>query len=195
MAWNHNLHYHDIVMGAIPPHCRRALDVGCGRGVLARKLAQECDEVIGIDLDTESLAFAKAAARSVRNIGFLQGDVLEETLAEESFDFIAVVATLHHLPLRNALERFRRLLRGKGVLCVIGLYRSATPIDYAFGAVAWPISWAVRFFKGQADVGAPQRDPAETLRHIRATCSSFLPGGMFNRRLFFRYTFIWQKPG
>jgi hypothetical protein len=32
--WNHNVHYHRVIMEAIPPGCDRALDVGCGAGAL-----------------------------------------------------------------------------------------------------------------------------------------------------------------
>ena len=49
MRWNHNTHYHYLVLRAIPPSCRAALDVGCGRGDLAQKMARRCEEVIGID--------------------------------------------------------------------------------------------------------------------------------------------------
>jgi hypothetical protein len=37
-GWNHNSHYHDLLLAAVPPGCRRALDVGCGLGTFARKL-------------------------------------------------------------------------------------------------------------------------------------------------------------
>jgi hypothetical protein len=28
--WNHNLHYHRVILDAVPAGCRRSLDVGCG---------------------------------------------------------------------------------------------------------------------------------------------------------------------
>jgi len=34
--WNHNIHYHRRILGAIPENAQRALDVGCGEGMLAR---------------------------------------------------------------------------------------------------------------------------------------------------------------
>ena len=34
----------------------------------------------------------------------------------------------------------------------------------------------------------------ETLREIREACDATLPGGVFQRRLFFRYSFVWRKP-
>jgi hypothetical protein len=37
--WNHNLHYHPLILDAVPDGCQRALDVGCGEGILARDAA------------------------------------------------------------------------------------------------------------------------------------------------------------
>lgn len=113
---------------------------------------------------------------------------------EEEFDFIVAVATLHHLPLQGALEQLRGLLRPGGVLAVVGLYRAATPVDYAVASVAMPVSWVIRTLKGEDDVGAPLQEPKETLRDIRGAFEALLPGGIFRRRLFFRYSFIWRKP-
>src|SRR4051812_33906155 len=59
-AWNRNIHYHDIVLAAVPPRCRRALDVGCGDGRLASELAEVCGEVIGLDNHAPTLARARA---------------------------------------------------------------------------------------------------------------------------------------
>ena len=38
--WNHNVHYHRVIIDSIPPGCARALDVGCGTGALTRRLRQ-----------------------------------------------------------------------------------------------------------------------------------------------------------
>jgi hypothetical protein len=107
---------------------------------------------------------------------------------------VVAVATLHHLPVRAALNRFRNLLRPGGVLVIVGLYRDTTLLDYAIGPVALPISWTIRRLLGEAEVGAPLRKPADTLQQIRAECESMMSGGIFRRRLFFRYSFIWRKP-
>src|SRR6266568_1518515 len=37
--WNHNVAYHGVVRRAVPSGSRDLLDVGCGRGRLARRLA------------------------------------------------------------------------------------------------------------------------------------------------------------
>jgi hypothetical protein len=34
-GWNHNNHYHDLLLKAVPYGCQRALDVGCGLGFIS----------------------------------------------------------------------------------------------------------------------------------------------------------------
>ena len=132
---------------------------------LTRKLALLSEEVIGIDSDRGCLDKAQAAQDGT-SLTFLEGDVLTAPLFQ-NFDFIVAVATLHHLPLSRALERFRDLLRPGGVLVIVGLYKIATPIDYAYSATAMPMSTVIRFMRGQEEVGAPLQDSSETLAGIR----------------------------
>src|SRR6266700_4144463 len=130
--WNHNIHYHDVVLRSVPHRAARALDVGCGQGLLARRLAGYCDEVIGIDVDHHAILGARAAPVEEGRLTFVEGDVMTHPFSAGSFDLIAAVATLHHLPLRPALTRFRNLLKPGGVLTIIGLYRGDTLADLAF---------------------------------------------------------------
>jgi hypothetical protein len=37
--WNHNVHYQPVILRAVPPGCGAALEVGCGDGLLASRLA------------------------------------------------------------------------------------------------------------------------------------------------------------
>jgi 2-polyprenyl-3-methyl-5-hydroxy-6-metoxy-1,4-benzoquinol methylase len=191
--WNHNIHYHDLVLGAVPVNCQRALDVGCGQGLLARQLAQKCTKVFAMDIDDDTLARARSDSRSSAPIEFVHGDVMMYAFEPASFDVITAVATLHHLPLRPALDRFRELLKPGGTLAVIGLYRPETIQDDAFAAMAFPTSCVLRWRRGNANVGAPMQEPRETLSEIRTACDSVLPGGIFRRHLLFRYSFIWTK--
>src|SRR5690349_21067719 len=49
--WNHNVHYQPVILRAVPAGCGAALEVDCGDGLLASRLAERCAEVIAIDLD------------------------------------------------------------------------------------------------------------------------------------------------
>ncbi len=57
--WNHNLHYHRVIVKVIPPDCRGALDIGCGQGALTRELRRSVPGVTGIDRDERSIALAR----------------------------------------------------------------------------------------------------------------------------------------
>jgi len=111
-----------------------------------------------------------------------------------SFDFIASIATLHHLPLDPALERFKQLLRPGGVLSVIGLYRIRTFADLSYACAAMPVSWWFRWTKNYQEVAAPMREPDKTLADVTACAARVLPGASIRRRLLFRYSLVWQKP-
>jgi 2-polyprenyl-3-methyl-5-hydroxy-6-metoxy-1,4-benzoquinol methylase len=191
--WNHNIHYHPLVLHATPSRCERALDVGCGRGFLARELAERCAHVVAIDADEDTLAQARGSGNAAGRIEYVLGDVIRYPFPHESFDLIAAVATLHHVPLVPALKRFSDLLRPGGVLAVVGLYRASTAADYAMGTIAVPASLMLRAIWGQTDVGARLKDPEETFQDLR-NASALLPGAELRRRLLFRYSLTWRKP-
>lgn len=193
-AWNHNIHYHDVVLRSVPSNCRQALEVGCGQGLLARQLARQCEQIVAIDVDHDALACARATSASEARIEFVEGDVMTYSFSDGSFDLVTAVATLHHLPLKPALERFRSLLRSGGVLALVGLYRSNAFGDYALAAAAFPASWILGCLRQRVEIGAPVQDPRETLGDIRTASDTLLPGAVLRRHLLFRYSLIWRKP-
>src|SRR4249919_1393833 len=93
--WNHNLHYHPLLIDAVPPGSS-VLDVGCGEGMLTRELAGRARSVLGVDLDAPSIELARAST-SEANVEFLCADVLQHPFEPAGFDAVVSVATLHHL--------------------------------------------------------------------------------------------------
>lgn len=193
VRWNHNTHYHRVVLDAIPPGCRRALDVGCGEGTLTRELRQVVFDVVGIERDQASIAAARAHP-GARDIRYVEGDALTYPFEPASFDLVTAVASIHHMDAEAALGRLCALLRPGGVLAVIGLARSSLldlPIEIA-GIVA------NRFQRLRAPYWqhpSPTVWPLpESYSSMRRIATHLLPGARFQRRLYWRYTLVWVKP-
>jgi len=55
-CWNHNVHYHPVLLGQLPAGAGDALDVGSGTGMLTRQLRERIPHVTGIDRHPPSIA-------------------------------------------------------------------------------------------------------------------------------------------
>jgi 2-polyprenyl-3-methyl-5-hydroxy-6-metoxy-1,4-benzoquinol methylase len=137
--WNHNSHFHKYLLRQFPSRIDRALDVGCGLGFFALKLAGRSEFVDALDLDTEILEEA-SRQHNASNISYQHADFLEADLPENSYDAIVSIATLHHMDLEAALNKITVLLRPSGKLLVLGLYREATVVDYMYSFVSIPLN-------------------------------------------------------
>ena len=124
--WNHNVHYQPVILGAVPAGCGAALEVGCGDGLLASRLAERCAEVTAIDRDARMTALARARAQKARpgRVTVIEADYLAHPIADASFDFACANTSLHHMDFAAALTAMARALRPGGRLAVIGLAAS-----------------------------------------------------------------------
>jgi len=79
----------------------RILNAGCGTGQspISSAMTYRNAEVLGIDLSWSSLAYAKRMALKldIRNIGFMQGDILNLPSLKQDFHVIESVGVLHHM--------------------------------------------------------------------------------------------------
>ncbi|MBK6591484.1 MAG: bifunctional 2-polyprenyl-6-hydroxyphenol methylase/3-demethylubiquinol 3-O-methyltransferase UbiG [Burkholderiales bacterium] len=79
----------------------RALDVGCGGGILADSMARRGADVLGIDLSTKALRVAQLHALEAQTPHITYREVSAEDLAAEmpgSFDVVTCMEMLEHVP-------------------------------------------------------------------------------------------------
>jgi SAM-dependent methyltransferase len=193
-GWNHNTHYHDVLLQSVPRPCGRALDVGCGLGTFARRLSPLVDHVDALDEEPGVVSQARELSASRHNIRFIEADFMTWS-AEDAYDVVSMIAVLHHLPFDNALAKAAGLLRPGGVLMVLGLDRAASPLHFLVrGAIGYPVSVCYRMVRGTSPVGAPIREPSMTLGEIGQGADTLLPDATIRRHLLWRYSLVWRKP-
>jgi len=100
-----------------------ALDLGCGNGRHAEPLAADADRVVGADVSRGLLETARdRAAERGFGVDLLQCDAAALPLAADAVAVAVYVATLHHLPSREArvasLDELARVLAPEGVALV-----------------------------------------------------------------------------
>jgi len=99
----------------IPEGVMRILDVGCGEGILGKRLLEKgIREVIGIEINPDA---CKKAECNLSQVICGDVDVMEFPFEEEYFDCIIFADLLEHLrdPL-SAVKRFKKYLSDSGVI-------------------------------------------------------------------------------
>lgn len=104
----------------------RMLVAGCGTGQHPIQMALKYDnvEILAVDISKSSLAYGARMARKhgVKNVRFMQGDILELSKLDDRFDIVECVGVLHHM--NDPLKGWRVLtdLLVSDGLMKIGLY-------------------------------------------------------------------------
>ncbi len=106
------------LLDALGP-CRglRVLDLGCGKGRFAAKMAGAGAEVVGLDLSEAMLSDAPDDS-----FARVRGSARRLPFGSESFDAVAAVEVVEHLPARavdEVLVEARRVLRPGGLVAVL----------------------------------------------------------------------------
>ncbi|MEM8779959.1 MAG: class I SAM-dependent methyltransferase [Cyanobacteria bacterium P01_G01_bin.49] len=195
--WNHNFHFHNYLLRQCPTNIHRALDIGCGLGNFAQRLADRAEIVDAIDIDSRILNEA-SNLNPPFNVRYFHIDFLKADLPEASYDVITAIASLHHMDLEAALTKMKALLHSSGTLVILGLYREVTITDYIYSAISVPLNLAYLIWH-RASLATPavvaQTCSADlSLNQIKTIANSILPGFRLRRHLFWRYSLIWHKP-
>ncbi len=108
------------LMQAVPLSGADVLDLGCGIGSLARRIASEtgADSVTAIDVDAAQIARANEKGGGVR---YLTGAAEALPLPDASIDVVVMMKSLHHVPISQmdaAFAELARVLRPDGQIYI-----------------------------------------------------------------------------
>ena len=205
-----NDHYHNFLLRQLPSNCQDALEVGCGAGAFARRLAQRSQNVLALDLSPEMIRIARERSTQFPNVEFELADVCDRVLPVESFDCIATIATLHHLPFREILLKMKAALKPSGVLLVLDLFEPQRNIfkpegllDTFLNVLAMGVSGSLRLIHHRrllprrevrdAWAAHERHDTYPTMSEVRELCAEILPGAKVRKHLLWRYSIVWEK--
>ncbi|MEU4206220.1 methyltransferase domain-containing protein, partial [Streptomyces sp. NPDC026294] len=97
---------------------KRALDAGCGAGHAVEALADNFEEVVGLDLSAPLIEIARAK-RARPNVRYAVEDLFG-LKAEDDFDLVYSHTMLHHLEdYRAGLEHLKSLVRPGGTITLM----------------------------------------------------------------------------
>ena len=204
--WDHNGWYNRPLLAQVPRDATRVLDVGCGAGALARRLASRARSVDAVDRSPAMIAAAGQAAPP--NLTLHRADLRTVDLPAGRYDVVVSSAVLHHLPLSDVLPRMARWVRPGGVLAAVALPRVDLPRELGVelaAAVAHsslgvalaalrPLTGAELFRPEATHAAMPVAEPDRTVRQVRAEAGRLLPGAQVRRLLFWRYLLVWRRP-
>lgn len=199
----HNDHYHNFLLQHVPANCQNALDVGCGTGTFARRLAERSQHVLALDLSPEMIRLARERSEKFSNIDFELTDVRNSPLNVACFDCIASIATLHHLPFEELLLKMGAALKPGGVLLILDLFEPHGITDSLTNLVAIPVSVGLRLIHHgrllpqrevrDAWTAHERHDSYPTMMQVHTLCQRILPGAKIQKHLLWRYSIVWKK--
>jgi ubiquinone/menaquinone biosynthesis C-methylase UbiE len=123
----------DLVDGLPLANGARALDAGCGPGLLTVDLARRGLEVHGLDFSAgmlrEAAHYQDAALPSCRP-ALVQGDVERLPYEDGAFDLVCSAGVIEYLPADEpSLREFRRVLRPGGFL-IVSTTKTGAPVGW-----------------------------------------------------------------
>ena len=195
--------YDRFLQSHVPAECAHALEIGCGTGSFTRLLAKQAGNVAAIDLSDEMIRVARQRSSGFPNIDYSVADLLRIELPSSRFDCIVMVATLHHLPAEQVLEKLKKALKRGGVLILHDLLTPQGAIELSAEVVRLPVSSALRFlrtgrFWARREIRRAWDEHGKdehylTRREVAAMRDRHLPGAFVKYHLLWRYTLVWRK--
>src|SRR5216683_1360359 len=174
-AWDHNSYYHERLLRALPARCGRLIDVGCGAGRFAARLAERADRVDALDRSPAMIAEARRIVPA--NVTCLLAAALRP-------GGLLIAVSHHRLEIPRGLPAEAMSVFGynarRAVLLCLPAGRRYRREMYQRHAAQPPM---------------PVKDPQLSLRQVRAQAAAALPGSRVRWLVHWRYELTWRKPG
>ena len=144
-------------------HGKDILDVGCGLGTLAIKIASANPDALihGIDLLDSVIDQCRFNARveGVNNTKFVAASAYELPFEDGYFDAVTCFFMLHHLDdIPRAIKDIRRVLKPTGEVFAV------EPIDHFHDVQRYPEDWKALFLEAGHTVEVWEKDKVSYIR-------------------------------
>jgi len=192
--WNHNYAYHNWIQKKLK-NKKKVLDVGCGNGTLAFQIAEQGKLVTGLDCSHESIKSA-SQKNSYKTIQWVEDDFLNHDFKNEKFDAIVFVASIHHMNMKDAIEKAKSILEKNGVIIIVGLSKPSNILDWIIEILrilpsklisAWKKS------KPSEELNLTVSYKIPKMKEIRKICNKELKNNKIKYGLHYRYLLYWQS--
>lgn len=201
--WSHNNCYFSYLMKFIPKTAETCLDIGCGKGELSVMLSEKCQKVIAVDIAEKMIEKAKVL-HPKKNINYICDNILEMRFDNNSLDVIITTATAHHLPYEWLLNFSKDKLKKGGKLIILDLVKAKNISDYIIWGIAFIPNIIMNLVKNrrlQKDDDHSKEvwerhgknDTYMTMDEIKSMAKKHIPTAKIKRKLFWRYTLVWEK--
>ncbi len=190
--WNHNTAYYPWIRKRLAS-CSSVLDVGCGDGSLVFYMDDGSKEIVGIDVDEDSISKAISMKSGDKTSFFCCS--FEEYNPGRRFDAVVFVASIHHMNMAGALDKAKSLLIPGGKLLIVGLAKPSTAADYLLEVARVIPSKAVSILhhmKSSEELKIATSYDYPEMQMVRSTVREKLPNARITYSLHYRYLLEWS---
>jgi SAM-dependent methyltransferase len=194
--WNHNTHYHKFLLDHLPEAHESALDIGSGLGLFSYKISSIFKEVLSLEPDQKSIDYSKTQYGGLPNVVYLNDSFMEYNFTDQKFDFVAAIASIHHMDFASSLEKMRSLLNPGGKIIILGLYKESSVTDLIISLIAILPNFILNLLSKKnerQDCDMITAFPTMTIKEIKNAASEILKKYRFRRHLFWRYSIQYES--
>ena len=193
--WNHNTHYHKLLLDHLPEETNSALDIGSGIGLFSYKISSIFKEVLSLEPNQKSIDYSKNRYGILPNVVYVNNSFIEYDFSEQKFDFIVAIASIHHMDFETSLKKMKSLLNPGGKIVILGLYKESSVSDLFISLIAILPNFILNLLSLKnktKDCHMVTTFPTMTIKEIKTAASKILKIYQFRRHIFWRYSILYE---